>query len=205
MNMEKQWNWFEKSNKKEAIKNELQPLILEMISDDVECLIISPQVGCILQECDNVMITPLNDRISYKCEEFIAEHWYNFYKNDKPIKVYINKNKEDIVDWHSTNLLDEIKEERKELLIRWFNLTHKEIKNITCKNERFKALIYPILATIYKEIHIDWHSDIKTIIDEVKNECVGVSNDIDSEMKFVRTYSKNKIEEIKERMANSMK
>jgi hypothetical protein len=116
-------------------------------------------------------------------------------------KIY----KEDIVDWHSTNLLDEIKEERKELLIRWFNLTHKEIKNITCENERFKALIYPILATIYKEIHIDWHTDIKIIIDEVKNECVEVSNDIDSEMKFVRIYSKNKIEKIKERMSNSMK
>lgn len=93
--MEKQWNWFEKPNKKEAIKNELQPLILDMISDKVQCLFVSPQVGAILEECDNVMIT-FNDEIIPHNENLEVEHFYNFYKNDEPIRVYIDRNKEDV-------------------------------------------------------------------------------------------------------------
>ena len=93
--MKKQWNWFEKTNKKEAIKNELQPLITEMISDDVQCLFISPQVGVILEECDNVFIVP-NDEIIPHHENLTVEHFFNFYKNDEPIRVYIDRNKEDV-------------------------------------------------------------------------------------------------------------
>jgi len=100
--MEKQWNWFEKTNKKEAIKNELRPLITEMIDDDVQCLIISPQVGVILEECENVMIT-FNDGVVPYNENLDVEHFYNFYKNDEPIRVYIDKNKDDveIIDFRS--------------------------------------------------------------------------------------------------------
>lgn len=100
------------------------------------------------------------------------------------------------VDWYSTNLLDNVNDERKELLIRWFNLTQKEIKNMSIINERFKALIFPILTIIHNQIHIDWHSDIKNIINEVNNKCSNIKNDIDSEMKFVSEYSKNKVIEL---------
>lgn len=102
--MEKQWNWFEKPNKKEAIKNELQQLILEMISDDVQCLFISPQIGVILEECDNVMITYKDEEIPYN-ENLQIEHFYNFYKNGEPINVYVDKNKDDVetIDFRGTN------------------------------------------------------------------------------------------------------
>ncbi len=95
--MEKQWNWFEKTNKKEVIKNELQPLILEMISDSVLCLFVSPQVGIILDECDNIMITP-NDEIIYHNENLEIEHFFNFYKNDEPIRVYIDRRSDEDVE-----------------------------------------------------------------------------------------------------------
>lgn len=95
--MEKQWNWFEKPNKKEAIKNELQPLILEMISDNVNCLFVSPQVGVILDECDNVMIIPNDEMIHYN-ENLDVEHLFNFYKNDEPIRVYIDRRSDEDVE-----------------------------------------------------------------------------------------------------------
>lgn len=102
----------------------------------------------------------------------------------------------DNVDWCSTNLLDDVIDERKELLIKYFDLTQKEIKNMLNINGRFKALIFPILAIIHNQIHIDWHNDIKNIINEVNDKCVNIKNDLDSEMKFVNEYSKNKIIEI---------
>jgi hypothetical protein len=86
-----------------------------------------------------------------------------------------------------------VSDERKDLLIRYFNLTQKHIKNMTNINGRFKALIFPILAMIHNQIHIDWHNDIKNVINEVNDMCVDIKNDVDSEMKFVEKYSKNKI------------
>jgi hypothetical protein len=103
---------------------------------------------------------------------------------------------DDNVNWYSTNLLDNIIDERKELLIRYFNLTQKEIKSMSNINGRFKALIFPILAIVHNQIHIDWHSDIKDIISEVNNKCINIKNDIDCEMKFVNEFSKNKVIEL---------
>lgn len=119
----------------------------------------------------------------------------NLIKDKLSYKIY-----DDDVDWRSTNLLDNVTDERKDLLIRYFNLTQREFKNIKTINERFRALIFPILAIIYNQIHIDWNNDIKCIINEVNDECINIKNDIDSEMKFVNKYSKNKVIELQLKM-----
>lgn len=93
--MEKTWNWFGKTNKKEAIINELQPIISELISEEVEYLFISPEIGAILYECNNVMIIPNNDTLLFNRNSNI-EHIYNLYKNEKQVCVYIDKCKDDI-------------------------------------------------------------------------------------------------------------
>lgn len=93
--MIKEWNWFEKTNKKEAIKNELEPLIMEMINDNVEFLIVSPQVGAILNECNYMFVTSTNQIIPHK-ENLNLEHVFYFCKNKKIINVYVDINKIDL-------------------------------------------------------------------------------------------------------------
>jgi len=38
----------------------------------------------------------VNDKIIPHNENLNVEHFYNFYKNNEPIRVYIDKNKEDV-------------------------------------------------------------------------------------------------------------
>lgn len=105
--MEKEWDWFGKTNKKEAIKNELEPLVMKMISDDVEFLIVSPQVGAILNECDNMFVVSTNQIIPHK-ENLNLEHVFYFYKNKKIINVYVDINKIDLetIDFISNKGID---------------------------------------------------------------------------------------------------
>lgn len=52
-------------------------------------------ITVILEECDNVMLTSKDELIQYNGNLEI-EHFCNFYKNDEPISVYVDRNKEDV-------------------------------------------------------------------------------------------------------------
>lgn len=139
----------------------------------------------------HMMAKDIKDGKFDNAEPILFSEFVDLIKHKLSYKIY-----DDGVDWYSTNLLDSVVDVRKELLVRYFNLTNKEIKNISNINGRFKALIFPILAKILNQIDMEWYNDVKDIINEVNSKCTNIKTDIDSEIKFVDEYSKNKIIEL---------
>lgn len=110
--MEKYFDWFNAPNKKEAIRTELFETINSMLSDEIIYMITSPEIGVLLEELDNIVISKIH-------EAFLdIRHTYNYYTTQTNyIPIYLDRN---------SGIIDQIKFMRIDLMGR--NIMEKTIK-----------------------------------------------------------------------------